>query len=95
MTTITATERAAAQAYLRLLESTQAVLTDPRLAPYAGVMLTNPMAEADEALRAAGLSGNEDRLLRLVSTLRASPTPPPGGPTPGATIPTADWGRRA
>ncbi|MFH8576441.1 hypothetical protein OHB11_34935 [Streptomyces zaomyceticus] len=73
MTTITASERAAAQAYLRLLESTQAVLTDPQLAPYAGAMLTNPMAEADEALRAAGLSGNEDRLLRLVSSLRASP----------------------
>ncbi|MGW0121196.1 hypothetical protein [Streptomyces sp. NPDC003327] len=74
MTTIaTATERAAAQAYLRLLESTQAVLTDPSLAPYAAAMLANPMAEADEALRAAGLSGNEDRLLRLVSSLRASP----------------------
>ncbi|MFF9345121.1 MULTISPECIES: hypothetical protein [unclassified Streptomyces] len=90
MTTITATERAAAQAYLRLLESTQAVLTDPGLAPYAGVMLTNPMAEADEALRAAGLAGNEDRLLRLVSTLRACPAPPPGAPAPSA-----DQGRRA
>ncbi|MFK3735287.1 hypothetical protein ACI2LJ_34060 [Streptomyces sp. NPDC088090] len=89
MTTITATERAAAQAYLRLLESTQAVLTDPRLAPYAGVMLTNPMAEADEALRAAGLAGNEDRLLRLVSTLRASPVPPAGPPAPAP-----DRGRR-
>lgn len=86
MTTITATERAAAQAYLRLLESTQAVMTDPRLAPYAGVMLTNPMAEADEALRAAGLAGNEDRLLRLVSTLRASPTPPPGVPAPAGDL---------
>ncbi|MFF3837744.1 hypothetical protein [Streptomyces sp. NPDC001930] len=72
-TTITASERAAAQAYLRLLESTQAVLTDPQLAPYAGVMLTHPMAEADEALRAAGLVGNEARLLRLVSSLRVSP----------------------
>ncbi|MFC9734096.1 hypothetical protein [Streptomyces roseolus] len=91
MTTITATERAAAQAYLRLLESTQAVMTDPRLAPYAGVMLTNPMAEADEALRAAGLAGNEDRLLRLVSTLRASPTPPPGAPAPARDL---DRGRR-
>ncbi|MEU5220348.1 hypothetical protein AB0G79_29690 [Streptomyces sp. NPDC020807] len=70
---MTATERAAAQAYLRLLESTQAVLTDPDLVPYAGVMLTSPMAEADAALRAAGFSGNEDRLLRLVSSLRASP----------------------
>ncbi|MFC8172450.1 hypothetical protein ACFUJ0_35305 [Streptomyces sp. NPDC057242] len=75
MTTITADERAAAQAYLRLLESTRAVLTDPRLAPYAGAMLTRPMAEADEALRTAGLAGNEDRLLRVVSALRSfSPT---------------------
>ncbi|MDV9192961.1 hypothetical protein R6L23_32945 [Streptomyces sp. SR27] len=74
MTTITTIERKAAQAYLRLLESTRAVLTDPQLAPYAGVMLTRPMAEADEALRAAGLAGNEDRLLRLVSSLRDSPS---------------------
>ncbi|MEU8519852.1 hypothetical protein [Streptomyces sp. NBC_01216] len=74
MTTITDHERAAAQAYLRLLESTQAVLTDPHLAPYAGAMLTNPMAEADAALRAAGLEGNEAHLLHLVSTLRAAPT---------------------
>ncbi|WP_137991071.1 hypothetical protein [Streptomyces vilmorinianum] len=73
MTTITARERAAAQAYLRLLESTQAVLTDPHLVPYAAAMLTHPMTEADEALRAAGLSGNEAHLLRLVSALRASP----------------------
>ncbi|MFD7321623.1 hypothetical protein ACFV9D_11150 [Streptomyces sp. NPDC059875] len=73
MTTITARERAAAQAYLRLLESTQAVLTDPHLVPYAAAMLTHPMAEADEALRAAGFSGNEAQLLRLVSALRGSP----------------------
>ncbi|MFJ3583195.1 hypothetical protein ACIPPS_13320 [Streptomyces sp. NPDC090127] len=73
MITTSARERAAAQAYLRLLESTQAVLTDPHLVPYAGAMLSHPMAEADEALRAAGLSGNEARLLRLVSALRASP----------------------
>ncbi|MEW1699135.1 hypothetical protein ACIQCR_10990 [Streptomyces sp. NPDC093249] len=77
MTTITAPERAAAQAYLRLLQSTRAVLTDPRLAPRAGEMLTRPMAEVDEALRAAGLEGNEDRLLRLVSSLRSFP-PAPG-----------------
>lgn len=73
MTTITARERAAAQAYLRLLESTQAVLTDPGLAPYAAAMLSNPMADADAALRDAGLSGNEAHLLHLVSALRVSP----------------------
>ncbi|MBD0708804.1 MULTISPECIES: hypothetical protein [unclassified Streptomyces] len=60
MTTITAPERAATQAYLRLLASTRAVLTGPLLVPYAGLMPTRPMAEAHEALRAAGLDGNED-----------------------------------
>ncbi|MFI8828697.1 hypothetical protein [Streptomyces sp. NPDC053431] len=80
MRTVTSRERAAAQAYLRLLESTQAVLSDPRLEPYAAAMLTHPMAEADEALRAAGLSGNEARLLGLVAALRASPTAQRGGP---------------
>ncbi|GAA2493440.1 hypothetical protein [Streptomyces gobitricini] len=70
-TTLTTPERAAAQAYIRLLEATQAVLTDPALAPMAGVYLSAPMAEADEALRRAGLTGNEARLLRLVSALRS------------------------
>ncbi|MFC8508673.1 hypothetical protein ACFU3J_19605 [Streptomyces sp. NPDC057411] len=74
MTTFTGRERAAAQAYLRLLESTQAVLADPHLEPYAAAMLTHPMAEADAALREAGFSGNEAHLLSLVAALRASPT---------------------
>ncbi|MFF8831048.1 hypothetical protein [Streptomyces sp. NPDC015131] len=74
-TTLTARERAAAQAYIRLMEAARSVLTDPELAPLAGVYLSGPMAEADEALRRAGLTGNEARLLRLVSVLRA-----PGGP---------------
>jgi hypothetical protein len=71
-TTLTMLERAAAQAYIRLMEAAQAVLTDPVLAPMAGVYLSSPMAEADEALRRAGLTGNEARLLRLVSALRSS-----------------------
>ncbi|ORT56010.1 hypothetical protein BKD26_30100 [Streptomyces sp. CB03238] len=64
-------ERAAAQAYIRLMEAAQAVLSDPELAPMAGVYLSSPMAEADEALRSAGLTGNEARLLRLVTALRS------------------------
>ncbi|MER8047744.1 hypothetical protein [Streptomyces sp. NPDC094032] len=80
MTTITGRERAAAQAYLRLLESTQAVLADPRLEPYAAAMLTHPMAEADAALREAGFSGNEAHLLHLVAALRASPAVDRGRP---------------
>ncbi|MEU7023004.1 hypothetical protein AB0C52_35595 [Streptomyces sp. NPDC048717] len=77
-TTISGRERAAAQAYLRLLESTRAVLSDPRLEPYAAAMLTHPMAEADAALREAGLSGNEERLLGLVAALRDSSAFPAG-----------------
>ncbi|GAA4932063.1 hypothetical protein ACFPM3_03665 [Streptomyces coeruleoprunus] len=69
-TTLTTQERAAAQAYIRLVETAQAVLTDPGLAPMAGAYLSSPMAEADEALRRAGLTGNEARLLRLVSAVR-------------------------
>ncbi|MET9802240.1 hypothetical protein [Streptomyces sp. NPDC006368] len=77
-TTLNQRERAAAQAYIRLVETAQAVFTDPVLAPLAGVYLSSSMAEADEALRRAGLTGNEARLLRLVSALRT--TPPRPGP---------------
>ncbi|WP_256107582.1 hypothetical protein [Streptomyces sp. ODS05-4] len=69
---LNARERAAAQAYVRLMETARAVLTDPRTAPLAGVYLTSPMAEADEALARAGLTGNEERLLACVSALRAA-----------------------
>ncbi|MFI6104715.1 hypothetical protein ACIRD2_07530 [Streptomyces sp. NPDC093595] len=75
--TLSTRERAAAQAYLRLMEAAQAVLTDPALAPLAGAYLSSSMAEADEALRRAGLTGNEARLLRLVSALRTVPGPEP------------------
>ncbi|MEU3448438.1 hypothetical protein AB0H29_14615 [Streptomyces thermolilacinus] len=76
-TTPTVPERAAAQAYLRLVETARAVLTDPGQAPMAAVHLASPMAEADEALRRAGLSGNEARLLRLAAGLRAGTAPAP------------------
>lgn len=74
-TTPTAPERAAAQAYLRLVETARAVPADPGLAPLAGMYLASPMAEADEALRRAGLSGNEARLLRLAAGLREGAVP--------------------
>ncbi|CAL9280179.1 hypothetical protein [Streptomyces sp. SudanB25_2051] len=73
--TPTVPERAAAQAYLRLVETARAVLSDPGLAPLAAVHLASPMAEADEALRRAGLSGNEARLLRLAAGLREGTAP--------------------
>ncbi|MFD4029619.1 hypothetical protein ACFWVP_03570 [Streptomyces sp. NPDC058637] len=65
-------EVAAAQAYVRLLEATRAVLADPADAPLYMPLLASPIEEADEALRRAGLSGNEDRLFALVRALRPS-----------------------
>ncbi|MCS0636839.1 hypothetical protein NX801_14460 [Streptomyces sp. LP05-1] len=75
-TTLSTDERAAAQAYVRLVETAQAVLGDPELAPLAGMYLSSSMAEADEALRTAGLAGNEERLLRCVTALRGTTTGP-------------------
>ncbi|MCP9960053.1 hypothetical protein [Streptomyces sudanensis] len=74
-TTPTPPERAAAQAYLRLVETARAVLSDPGLTPVAGAYLASPMAEADEALRRAGLSGNEAWLLRLAAGPREDAVP--------------------
>ncbi|MFF8618438.1 hypothetical protein [Streptomyces sp. NPDC015350] len=69
-------ELAAAQAYVRLLEATRAALADPDDGPLYVPLLASPIAEADGALRRAGLCGNESRLFDLVRTLRPSV---PGG----------------
>ncbi len=37
-------------------------------------LLASPIEEADEALRSAGLAGNEDRLFALVRELQPSTT---------------------
>lgn len=63
-------ETAAAQAYVRLLQTTRAVLADPQRAPLAVPLLAVPMAEADDALRAAGLAGNEADFFRLLTAIR-------------------------
>ncbi len=63
-------ELAAAQAYVRLLEATRAALADPADTPMYIPLLASPIEEADEALRGAGLSGNEDRLFALVRALQ-------------------------
>ncbi|MEU0369558.1 hypothetical protein ABZ070_04705 [Streptomyces sp. NPDC006283] len=62
-------ELAAAQAYVRLLQTTRAVLADPQREPIAVPLLAAPMADADEALRAAGLVGNEADFFRLLATV--------------------------
>ncbi|MEV8455072.1 hypothetical protein AB0467_07375 [Streptomyces sp. NPDC052095] len=74
---MSADELAAAQAYVRLLEAARAALADPGDGPRYVPLLACPIAEADGALRQAGLHGNESRFFDLVSSLR------PG--TPGAT----------
>ncbi|NGN64583.1 hypothetical protein G5C51_11795 [Streptomyces sp. A7024] len=50
---------AAAQAYRRLLQTARAVLDAWGDTPMAAMLLAEPMAEADAALAAAGLAGNE------------------------------------
>ncbi|MYV53816.1 MULTISPECIES: hypothetical protein [unclassified Streptomyces] len=60
-------ECTAAQAYLRLLAAVRAVLDDPLQASLAAPLLAAPIAEADEALDAAGLAGNEREFLDLVA----------------------------
>ncbi|MFE4450194.1 hypothetical protein [Streptomyces sp. NPDC056796] len=65
-------EIAAAQAYIRLLSATRAALAEPAEAPLYLPLLTSPIEEADEALRGAGLAGNEDRLFALVRELQPS-----------------------
>lgn len=64
-------ERAAAQAYVRLLEATRAALADPDEAPLYMPLLASPIEEADGALRRAGLSGNEAHFFALVSAVRS------------------------
>ncbi|GAA2424674.1 hypothetical protein ACFXPV_21470 [Streptomyces sp. NPDC059118] len=65
-------ELAAAQAYVRLLEATRAALAEPDDGPLYVPLLASPIAEADGALRRAGLCGNESRFFDLVSSLHPS-----------------------
>lgn len=70
MTTAPADPRlAAAQAYVRLLHTVRAVLSDESQAPMAVPVLSAPLAEADAALQQAGFAGNERELLALVYEL--------------------------
>ncbi|MER6999051.1 hypothetical protein [Streptomyces sp. NPDC000410] len=71
---MTSHERAAAQAYLRLLGAVRAALDSPpgdtaHAGPPPVALTAAPMAEADRALAAAGFAGNEAELFALVGGL--------------------------
>ncbi|MGV9315411.1 hypothetical protein ACWDR0_24990 [Streptomyces sp. NPDC003691] len=66
-------ETTAAQAYVRLLGATRAAIDGPGRSPTALPLLTAPMAEADEALDALGMAGNEAAFFALVGQLLPGP----------------------
>ncbi|MFE0806051.1 hypothetical protein ACFW4M_01630 [Streptomyces sp. NPDC058794] len=62
-------ERTAVQAYLRLLHTVRAgfdAAPGPAGAPRPAVVPPSVLAEAEQALRAAGLAGNEEAFFRLL-----------------------------
>ncbi|MEU5628775.1 hypothetical protein ACIPH4_11235 [Streptomyces tendae] len=62
-------ERTAVRAYLRLLHTVRAGLdagAGPDGPPRPPVVPPSVLAEAEEALRAAGLTGNEEAFFRLL-----------------------------
>ncbi|MER5950109.1 hypothetical protein ABT127_29055 [Streptomyces sp. NPDC001904] len=68
-------ELAAAQACLRLLHTARAALSGSE-PPATASVLAVPIAEADEALRRAGLAGNEAWLLERIYDLDPHDTSP-------------------
>lgn len=68
---LTDRERTAVQAYLRLLHTVRAAFADAAGPPDAArppVVPPAVLAEAEQALREAGLSGNEEEFFRLLHT---------------------------
>jgi hypothetical protein len=59
-------QRAAVQAYLRLLHTVRAAFDCPPEAQRPPVVPTAALAEADRALTEAGLTGAEEEFFRLV-----------------------------
>ncbi|MEI5101148.1 hypothetical protein RB200_24570 [Streptomyces sp. PmtG] len=72
MTGTTYPELDAAQACLRLLHTARAALSDP-VTPQMAALLAVPIADADDALRRAGLAGNEAALLEKIYDLSPRP----------------------
>ncbi|MYZ40194.1 MULTISPECIES: hypothetical protein [unclassified Streptomyces] len=57
------------------MAAVRAVLDDPLQAALAAPLLAAPLAEADAALTAAGLAGNERDFLYLVAAQALGPAP--------------------
>ncbi|MDQ0809971.1 hypothetical protein QFZ63_001685 [Streptomyces sp. B3I7] len=69
---LTGRQRCAVQAYVRLLHTVRAALDDPPPAPGGGsapppLVPPGVLAEADQALAAAGLPGTDAEFFRLLS----------------------------
>ncbi|MFJ9906870.1 hypothetical protein ACIRVK_28895 [Streptomyces sp. NPDC101152] len=63
---LTDRERTAVQAYLRLLHTVRAAFDGPGGAARPPLVPPSVLAEAEQALAAAGLSGNEEQFFRLL-----------------------------
>ncbi|CAM5724774.1 MULTISPECIES: hypothetical protein [Streptomyces] len=75
---LTDRERTAVQAYLRLLHTVRAAFdleTDPRGSHRPPVVPPGVLAEAEEALERAGLTGNEEEFFRLLQNWCPEPGP--------------------
>ncbi|WP_324790365.1 hypothetical protein [Streptomyces sp. H51] len=59
-------ERTAVQAYLRLLHTVRACLDGPPGSRRPPVVPPSVLAEAEQALERAGLTGNEEEFFRLL-----------------------------
>ncbi|MEU1935688.1 hypothetical protein ACH49O_08955 [Streptomyces coeruleorubidus] len=75
---LTDRERTAVQAYLRLLHTVRAAFdleTDPHGSHRPTVVPPGVLAEAEEALERAGLTGNEEEFFRLLQNWCPEPGP--------------------
>ncbi|CAM5388639.1 hypothetical protein [Streptomyces fumanus] len=76
---LTDRERTAVRAYLRLLHTVRAAFdtpAGPSEAPRPPVIPPSVLAEAEQALAAAGLSGNEEEFFRLLASWCPRPPEP-------------------
>ncbi|WDV55785.1 hypothetical protein PV963_38285 [Streptomyces coeruleorubidus] len=75
---LTDRERTAVQAYLRLLHTVRAAFdleTAPPGAHRPAIVPPSVLAEAEEALERAGLTGNEETFFRLLQSWCPEPGP--------------------